>query len=54
VLLDALENVALLKMLRGGVKKPWLQIARWCALPKFAPVIAGLLYSVVGCVGLFS
>lgn len=40
-LLDALENIALLKMLRGFVVEPWPQIAQWSAVPKFILVAAG-------------
>ena len=47
-LLDALENVALLRMLRGPVTEPWPRVARWSAIPKFALVAARVLYAAVG------
>lgn len=47
-LLDAVENVALLKMLRGPVTEPWPWIARWSAIPKFILIGAGVAYAVVG------
>lgn len=46
-LLDRTENFALEKMLRGAVKSPWPQIARWCAIPKFIIVFAGLCYVAI-------
>jgi hypothetical protein len=46
-LLGAVENVALLRMLRGAVEKLWPQIARRCAVSKFALVITGLLHSAL-------
>lgn len=47
-LLDAVENAALLRMLRGAVRQPWPRIARGCALPKFAIVGLGLTYAAYG------
>ncbi len=47
-LLDAVENVALITMLLGTVAAPRPAIARWCALPKFLLVGAGLLYAAYG------
>ncbi|HDD24707.1 MAG TPA: hypothetical protein ENF52_04660 [Chloroflexi bacterium] len=46
--LDSIENAALWRLLVGTVTAPWPQVARWCALVKFALVIVGLLYVVVG------
>lgn len=46
-LLDFTENFALEKMLRGAVKSPWPQIARWCAIPKFIIIVAGLGYVAI-------
>jgi ribosomal protein S18 acetylase RimI-like enzyme len=43
-LLDAVENYALLRVLLDSDWPTWPVIARWCAIPKFAIVIAGLLY----------
>ena len=48
VLCDAIENIALLKMLPGGAAEPWPAVARWCAVVKFALVIAGLVYALAG------
>ncbi len=47
-LLDAVENYALLRFLRGPIENPWPQIARWCAIPKFTIVGATLLYEIFG------
>ena len=46
-LLDRTENFAIEKMLRAAVKSPWPQIARWCAIPKFIIVFAGLGYVAI-------
>ena len=45
--LDAVEDFALLQVLRGPIERPWPQIARWCALGKFSLIIVGLVYSVI-------
>jgi hypothetical protein len=45
-LLDATENIALLKVLKGSLAEPWPKVAFWCALPKFALIIAGISYGV--------
>lgn len=45
-LLDATENVALTVMIFGGVRAPWPALAWWCAVPKFALIVAGLLYAL--------
>jgi len=42
--LDALENLALLRVLGGSSQDGWPALAAACAWPKFALVIAGLLY----------
>ena len=47
-LLDAIENTALLQILHGRIQQPWPEIARACALPKFALVALGLLYALYG------
>ncbi|HEX8747247.1 MAG TPA: hypothetical protein VF717_08600 [Pyrinomonadaceae bacterium] len=50
-LLDAAENYAMLRVLKGPIQSPWPEIARWCAFPKFAiPVLTGALYVI--CYGL--
>jgi hypothetical protein len=54
-LLDAVENYAMLRVLNGPIQSPWPEIARWCALPKFAiAVLTGvgyvILYGIVACV----
>ncbi len=46
--LDALENYALIRLLLGSVQAYWPAMAKWCAIPKFALVAAGLLYAVLG------
>jgi hypothetical protein len=45
-LLDATENIALLKVLKGPVAEPWPKVAFWCALPKFALIAAGITYGI--------
>lgn len=47
-LLDATENVALLNMLFDTTEAPWPQLAYWCATFKFALVILGLLFVLIG------
>lgn len=46
-LLDAIENLALLGLLKGNVSSPLPEIAWWCAAPKFAIVGAGILFVLV-------
>ncbi len=43
-LLDAIENYALIQLLVGSQDPLLPLIARWCAIPKFAIVGAGLVY----------
>ena len=50
--LDAVENLALIQLLRGSTWEPWPALARACAIPKFAIVAAGLLYVAVGSLAL--
>ena len=47
-LLDAVENGALLTMLLDVPAQPWPAVARWCAVLKFALVLLGLIYTIVG------
>lgn len=47
-ILDASENFALLKVLRGHMESPWPQTARWCATLKFGIVFLGIAYVTVG------
>jgi len=47
-LLDATENYALTTMLFSAAADPWPAVARWCATGKFALLIAGLVYVLVG------
>jgi hypothetical protein len=51
-LLDAVENVAMLRLLQGSVAQPWPTIARACAIPKFALVVAGIAYVALGLLAL--
>jgi hypothetical protein len=46
-LLDATENAALLRVLRGPIEAPWPQIARWCAISKFIVIVVGDAYAVI-------
>jgi hypothetical protein len=48
VLCDAIENIVLLKMLLSAAAEPWPAVARWCAVVKFALVLAGLVYALAG------
>jgi hypothetical protein len=47
-LLDAVENYALTTMLFSAAADPWPAAAGWCATGKFALIIAGLVYVLVG------
>ncbi|MFQ5811953.1 MAG: hypothetical protein ACE5I2_01990 [Anaerolineae bacterium] len=49
-LLDAVENYALIRVLLGSQQASWPAVARWCAIPKFLIVAAGLVYVGVGAV----
>ena len=49
-LLDAVENYALIQVLLGSQQALWPVVARWCAIPKFLIVAAGLVYVGVGAV----
>jgi hypothetical protein len=46
--LDAVENVALIRLLMGSQTALWPPLAWWCAAFKFAFVIAGLAYVLLG------
>jgi hypothetical protein len=52
LLLDAVENCLLIRLLLGDLREIWPVLARGCAVPKFALVLATLLYLVGG--GLFA
>lgn len=47
-LLDGIENYALIQVLLGTDQGVWPVVARWCAVPKFLIVAAGLAYLVIG------
>ena len=47
-LLDGVENYALLRVLLGSDWPTWPVVARWCAIPKFALVLTGLIYVAIG------
>jgi hypothetical protein len=47
-LLDGVENYALIRVLIGTEMAVWPAVARWCALPKFSIVGAGLIYVMIG------
>ena len=49
--LDAVENWALLRMLKLGASEPLAQLAGWCAGGKFLLAYAGLGYIVLQGVG---
>lgn len=44
--LDAIENIALVKMLFGGNSSPLPEIAAVCAIIKFSLIFAGLVYAI--------
>jgi hypothetical protein len=44
--LDAIENVALLRVLDGSTADLWPALAELCAWPKFALVVGGVVYLV--------
>jgi len=46
--LDAIENIAILKMLGGQTGAPWPQLSTICAALKFTLVFGALFYVVVG------
>ena len=46
--LDLLENIALVVVLFAGVNSPWTQLAAICAVPKFALIVLGLGYGILG------
>ncbi|MBD0371167.1 MAG: hypothetical protein ICV60_10060 [Pyrinomonadaceae bacterium] len=47
-LLDAVEDYAILRVLDNQVVSPWPEIAKWCALPKFAiALLAGIGYVII-------
>jgi len=48
MLLDAVENVLLLRLLLGDLRESWAVLAFWCAVPKYALVLAALAYLGVG------
>jgi hypothetical protein len=47
-LLDAVENYALIRVLLGSNLVIWPKVAKWCAVPKFVIVAAGLAYILIG------
>ena len=54
-LLDAVGNAALLCLLLGDLREGWVVLAFWCAVPKYALVLAALLYlGIGGLLGLIS
>jgi len=46
--LDIIENISLILLLTGSENEFLPQLARWCAIPKFALVLLSLLYIVAG------
>jgi hypothetical protein len=46
--LDAVENYALIQLLLGSGGSHWPGLAWGCAVPKFAVVLLGLLYLILG------
>jgi hypothetical protein len=51
-LLDCVENYGLIQVLVGSRNDAWPLVAKWCAWPKFLIVGAGLIYVIVGALGI--
>ena len=51
---DAIENIALALILFGSLAIPWPQVARWCAIFKFALIFFGMVYAFLGLVAYFT
>jgi hypothetical protein len=49
-MLDGVENYALIQVLLGAEAELWPALAKWCAMPKFLLVGAGLVYIILGAV----
>jgi hypothetical protein len=49
-ILDSIENIALTTLIFGSVVSPWPEIARWCAIFKFALIFIGIVYVIYGAV----
>ncbi len=47
-LLDAVENVGLWHSLLGPVSAPWPLVSYWCAAFKFAFILLGIAYGLIG------
>jgi hypothetical protein len=45
---NAVENISLFHILLNGALSPAPQLAFWCALIKFALLLAGLVYALLG------
>lgn len=45
---DAVENISLFHILLNGALSPAPQLAFWCASIKFALLLAGIVYAVLG------
>lgn len=41
-------TIALVLILFGSLAAPWPQVARWCAIFKFALIFAGMVYAFLG------
>ena len=47
-ILDSIENFALTTLIFGSVVSPWPEIARWCAIFKFALIFISIVYVIYG------
>ncbi len=47
-ILDSIENFGLTAIIFGSVVSPWPEIARWCAVFKFALIFIGIVYVIYG------
>ena len=45
---DSVENIGLWNSLLGPVGATWPQVSYWCAMFKFALILLGILYGLVG------
>jgi len=52
-ILDSVENYALIKVLLGSSNSVLPLLAKWCAIPKFIIVAAGLVFVIAGAIGIW-
>lgn len=47
-ILDSIENLALTMLIFGSVVPPWPEMARWCAIFKFALIFISMVFMIYG------